>query len=174
MKQSKQIALSGMFAALQTVLMFLGSVLWIMCYAAPMFCGLLMIILRDSVGKKSCFIVYLACSIIGIFFLPDKECVLTYIFFFGYYTIIRDGFDKFPKVVGIVLKVLLYNVAIAASQLILVYAFHIPFETDFGKWSIPIFALSFNFVFFFYERLFPRLQKLYELKYKSRVDRMLK
>ncbi|MBE6816597.1 MAG: hypothetical protein E7520_02700 [Ruminococcaceae bacterium] len=174
MKQSKQVALAGMFAALQIVLMFLGSVVWILCYTAPMLCGLIMIMLRDSVGTKYCFTVYLVCSLVGIFFLPDKECVLTYVFFFGYYTMIRDKIEALPRVVATVLKYLLFNVTIAASQVILVYAFHIPFDTDFGKWSIPLFAFSFNFVFFFYEKLFPRLVKLYEVKYKSRVDRLLK
>ncbi|MBQ8077105.1 MAG: hypothetical protein IJ235_01850, partial [Eubacterium sp.] len=83
MKRSKQVAVAGMFAALQIVLMFLGSVMWVMCYAAPMFCGLIMIILKESVGVKYCLTAYAVCSIIGILFLPDKECVLTYIFFFG-------------------------------------------------------------------------------------------
>ncbi|MBQ9518169.1 MAG: hypothetical protein IJR60_08850 [Eubacterium sp.] len=174
MRASKQLAVSGMLAALQIVLMFLGSVIWVLCYCAPMFCGLIMIILKESVGTKHCFIVYAVCSIIGLLFLPDKECVLTYIFFFGYYTIIRGGFEKLPKALAVVLKLLLYNVSIAASQLILFYVFGVPFESDFGKWSIPVLLLSFNIVFVFYEMLLPRLTFIYHKKYKSRVDRLLK
>ncbi len=173
MKISKRIALSGMFAALQMALMFLGGVAWIFCYAAPMFSGLLMIILKESAGRKYCFSVYAACSILSILFLPDKECALIYIFFFGYYTAIRDLFDRLPRVVRTVCKFLLFNAGIAASQLLLVYAFRIPFDNDFGKWTIPILAVSFNLLFFFYERLFPVLVLLYEKKYKSRVERFL-
>ena len=174
MKRSKQVAVAGMFAALQIVLMFLGSVMWVMCYAAPMFCGLIMIILKESVGVKYCLTAYAVCSIIGILFLPDKECVLTYLFFFGYYTIIRDKFDKLPKLWSVFLKFLLFNLSIGVSQALLVFVFGIPFDNDFGKWSIPLFALSFNLVFVFYEKLFPRLLFIYEKKYKSRVDRLLK
>ena len=174
MKRSKQVAVAGMFAALQIVLMFLGSVIWVFCYCAPMLCGLIMIIIKESVGKKYCFIVYAVCSIIGILFLPDKECVLTYIFFFGYYNVIREKFEKLPNVAAVILKFLLYNVTIAASQAILVYVFGIPFESDFGKWSIPVLILGFNLVFVLYEMLFTRLVYLYHKRYKSRVDRLLK
>ena len=168
--RSKQVAFAGMFAALQIVLMFLGSVIWVLCYTAPMLCGLIMIILKESIGEKSCWSVFAVCSIIGVLFLPDKECVLTYIFFFGYYTIIRDKFDKLPKAAATALKFLLYNIMIASSQAILVFAFHIPFDNDFGKWSIPIFFVAFNFVFVFYEKMLPRLTFVYYKKYKNRVD----
>ena len=174
MRKSKQVALSGMIAALQLVLLFLGGVMWIFCYASPMFCGLAVIILNESVGKKFSLLTYIVCSIIAILFVPEKECALTYIFFFGYYPIIRDYFDKLPKALSVILKFVLYNVSIAASQLLLVFAFRIPFDNSFGKWSIPMLVLSFNFVFFFYEKLLPRMTKLYQLKYKSRLERLLK
>ena len=174
MKQSKQLALAGMFTALQTVLMFLGSVMWIFCYLAPILCGLIMIILKDSVGIKFSLISYAVCCIIGVLFLPDKECVLMYIFFFGYYTLIREHFEKLPKALSVVLKYLLFNVTIAASQLILVYILHIPFDMGFGVWSVPVFAFLMNFMFFFYERLLPRITLLYEKRYKNKVDRLLK
>ncbi|MBE6719822.1 MAG: hypothetical protein E7571_04080 [Ruminococcaceae bacterium] len=174
MKQSKKIALSGMFAALQTVLLCLGGVMWVLCYTAPMICGLIMIILRDSAGTKYALTVYAVCSIIAVLFIPDKECALTYIFFFGYYAIIRDKFEKMPKAVSLLLKFLLYNITIAASQIILVYVFAIPFENELGRWTIPVFAVLFNIVFALYELLFPRVVTLYFSKYKSRVDKLLK
>ena len=174
MSKSKQIALSGMIAALQIVLLLLGGVMWIFCYASPMFCGLIIIILNESAGKKYSLLAYVVCSIIAILFVPDKECALTYIFFFGYYPIIRDCFDKLPKALSVVLKFMLFNISIAASQLLLVFAFRIPFDNSFGRWTIPMLVLSFNFVFVFYEKLLPRFAKLYHIKYKSRVDRLLR
>lgn len=163
-----------MFTALQTVLMFLGSVMWVFCYAAPIFCGLIMIMLKESIGIKFSLVSYAVCSIIGIFFLPDKECVLTYVFFFGYYTLIREHFEKQPKALSWILKFLLYNVTIGASQVLLVYLFHIPFDNSFGRWTIPVFVFLFNLVFAFYEKLLPRMTELYYKKYKSRIDRLLR
>ncbi|MBR3149605.1 MAG: hypothetical protein IKF64_05485 [Eubacterium sp.] len=174
MNSSKAVAFSGMFAALQLVLLFLGSTMWVLCYSAPLFCGLVMIILKESAGVKYCVLSYIASSIIGILFLPDKECVLTYVFFFGYYTIIRDYLNKPAKWLSYVLKFLLYNASIGLSQLMLIYVFHIPFDNELGKLGIPLLIFGFNFVFVFYELLFPRLTKLYYVKYKSRVDKMLK
>ncbi|MBQ7203076.1 MAG: hypothetical protein IJS03_03545 [Eubacterium sp.] len=174
MKKSKQIAFCGMLSALQLVLLLLGSVIWVFMYCAPLFCGLIMIIIRDSISKKFCFVSYAAVSIIGILSAPDKECIVMYIAFFGYYTAIRDNLQKLNKPLRIIVKLLLYNSTIALSQLALVYIFGIPLDNELGKWGIPLFFVSMNFIFFFYEKLLERIALIYEKKYKNRVDRLLK
>ncbi len=174
MKQSKQVALAGMFAAMQIVFLFLGSTIWVLCYIAPLYCGLAMIILKESAGARYCVLSYIVSSVFGMFFLPDKECVLLYALFFGYYTIIRQYFDRLPKWLSVLLKYLLFNASLAATEALLYLVLRIPLDNSLGRYGIPLLFVLFNIMFFIYEKLFSRLTVLYNVKYKNRVDRLLK
>lgn len=175
MKKSKQIALCSMLAALTLTMMFLGSVIWAFTYVAPLAGSVIMLIICDVANRKNAFLTYLAISIISVFFLPDKECALTYVFFFGYYVIIRDSIEKIkPKALSFTVKVLIYNVGIISSQLLLIYVFNVPLDNSWGKWGIALLVALANIVFLTYELMLSRLIMLYNYKYKKRVHNLLK
>ncbi|MBR4240995.1 MAG: hypothetical protein IKR97_02115 [Eubacterium sp.] len=175
MKTSKQIAFASIFTALILVIMFLGSALSVLTYVAPLICSIIMMILNDIAGKKFAFLSYAAVSIISIIFLTDKECALTFAFFFGYYAIIRDNIEKIkPKWLCFLIKFLIFNLGIIASQLLLVYAFGIPLDLPWGKWGILVFIILINLVFLMYEFMLKRVIILYKIKYKSKIDKLLK
>ena len=175
MKKSKQIAVCGMLAALSIVFMFLGSILGVFTYVAPLLCSIIMAIICDVANKKYAFITYIAVSVISLIFLNDKECALTYAFFFGYYVIIKDKLEEIkPKWLCLLIKLLIFNAEIIASQLILIYAFGIPFETFWGKWGAVVLLLLANAVFFMYEIMLKRLIILYNVKYRNKVHKLLK
>ena len=175
MKKTKQIAFSGMLAALSFTLMFFGSIIWAFTYISPLVCGIIMIIICDILGKRNAFLTYAAVSALSIAFLPDKECALTYVFFFGYYVIIRDSLEKIkPAALRRFVKFLIYNVGIISSQLVLIYVFGIPFDGFWGIWGVIILIVLANIIFIFYEKALSRLIIIYDKKYKSRVNRMLK
>lgn len=175
MKKSKQMAVCGVIAALSVVLLFLGSVVWVFAYCAPILTGLLMIILLQCMDVKSSLIVYVAVSMITLIFMPDKECPLTYIFFFGYYSILKPKLEKIKlKFLSIVLKLVIFNIGIIASQLILIYAFGIPFDNVFGKWGVIVLILLANVVFFVYDKLLNVLIVLFNKKYKNKIMKFIK
>ena len=158
MKKTKITALSGMLAALTVLFLFFGSVVQIFAYVAPLISGLIMIILINNVNL-----------------LPDKECALTYVFFFGWYPMVKDSFDKIKiKILRIVAKFAVYNVAVVFSQLVCIYVFGIPFDNVFGVWGIVILLLLANLLFALYDRLFVLLSFIYMKKYYSKVKRFLK
>ena len=160
MKKTKITALSGMLAALTVLFLFFGSVVQIFAYVAPLISGLIMIILINNVA---------------VFLLPDKECALTYVFFFGWYPMVKDSFDKIKiKILRIVAKFAVYNVAVVFSQLVCIYVFGIPFDNVFGVWGIVILLLLANLLFALYDRLFVLLSFIYMKKYYSKVKRFLK
>jgi len=173
MKQSKLIALCGLLAALSLALMFLGSVIWVFTYVAPLVSSLIIALICDVTGKRYAFITYCAISIISVFFLPDKECALTYAFFFGYYVIIKDTVERIkPKILSYLVKILIFNTGIISSQLILIYAFNIPLDNPWGKWGIAILIALANAVFVMYELMLTKLLKLYEIKYKNKIHKL--
>ncbi len=174
MKKSVKTAMAGIISALSVVLLFLGGTIWILAYIMPMLTGMLSIILIKSLNKKTALIVYICVSILSIILLPDKECALTYIFFFGYYPIIKESISKIKnKFISIMLRFLIFNAAIISSQLICVYVFLIPFDDFLGKWGIIILIFAANIVFALYEKLLDVVFLLYERKYSKRVNKFL-
>ena len=164
-----------MLAALIITVMFLGSVIWIFAYIAPLLSSLIMMIICDITDKKHAFITYAAVSIICTAFLPDKECALTFAFFFGYYAIIKDVLERIkPKLLCFLIKLLIYNIGIISSQLLLIYAFGVPLDNPWGRWGIVILIALANLVFIFYEFMLGAVIKLYNLKYKSRIEKLMK
>ena len=110
MKKTVQIAFCGVLSALSFVLLLVGTLIDIFVYIAPLICGLIMIILTESFGKKAALTAYASTSILCLFLLTGKEAGLLYIAFFGYYPIIKDKLDALrPRLFSLFLKFLLFN-----------------------------------------------------------------
>lgn len=168
MKKSKQNALSGVVAALSLLLMFCGSVIWVFTYVVPLLTGILLMILSKSVNKKSAWLTYFTVSVLSLLFFADKECALTYVFFFGFYPIIKSEVDKIKiKPLKFLIKIAVYNVGIVTSQLICVFVFGIPFDMLLGKWTVVVLLLIANVIFVVYDKLLFMLSIIWNKKYKK-------
>lgn len=175
MKNSKVIAYSGVATALSVVMLFLGSIFWVLGYTMPLVASLVMIILLDSISQKSALLTFISTSIISFILLNDKECVLLYILFFGYYPLIRDKINDIkPKFLSYLLKFITFNVAMVLTQVLCVYVFGIPFDDMLGKWGIVLFVLCLNLVFVVFDKLYTLLLRLYRIKLKKKVEKYIK
>lgn len=175
MKNSKVIAYSGVATALSVVMLFLGSIFWVLGYTMPLVASLVMIILLDSISQKSALLTFISTSIISFILLNDKECVLLYILFFGYYPLIRDKINDIkPKFLSYLLKFITFNAAMVLTQVLCVYVFGIPFDDMLGKWGIVLFVLCLNLVFFVFDKLYTLLLRLYRIKLKKKVEKYIK
>lgn len=175
MKNSKIIAYSGVATALSVVMLFLGSIFWVLGYTMPLVASLVMIILLDSISQKSALLTFISTSIISFILLNDKECVLLYILFFGYYPLIRDKINDIkPKFLSYLLKFFTFNAAMVLTQVLCVYVFGIPFDDMLGKWGIVLFVLCLNLVFVVFDKLYTLLLKLYRIELKKKVEKYIK
>lgn len=175
MKNSKVIAYSGVATALSVVMLFLGSIFWVLGYTMPLVASLFMIILLDSISQKSALLTFVSTSIISSILLNDKECVLLYVLFFGYYPLIRDKINDIkPKFLSYLLKFVTFNAAMVLTQVLCVYVFGIPFDDMLGKWEIIVFALCLNLVFVVFDKLYTLLLRLYRIKIKKKVEKYIK
>lgn len=175
MKNSKVIAYSGVATALSVVMLFLGSIFWVLGYTMPLVASLVMIILLESISQKSALLTFISTSIISFILLNDKECVLLYILFFGYYPLIRDKINDIkPKFLSYLLKFITFNAAMVLTQVLCVYVFGIPFDDMLGKWGIVVFVLCLNLVFVVFDKLYTLLLKLYRIKLKKKVEKYIK
>lgn len=175
MKNSKVIAYSGVATALSVVMLFLGSIFWVLGYTMPLVASLVMIILLDSISQKSALLTFVSTSVISFILLNDKECVLLYVLFFGYYPLIRDKINEIkPKFLSYLLKFVTFNAAMVLTQILCVYVFGIPFDDMLGKWGIVVFVLCLNLVFAVFDKLYTLLLRLYRIKLKKKVEKYIK
>ncbi len=176
MKNATRLAVCGISSALSVVLLFIGSTASVLAYAIPMIVGLIMIMIKTTFGTSSAWITFASTSVLSFFLVADKECMLMYVLFFGYYSIIQPQINTiktFP--LRLFLKLLVFNSMLLLVQLILIYVFSIPFlEEGEGRIIIFVFAFLMNLLFFIYDRLLTVLYSLYRLKIEKRIKNIFK
>lgn len=176
MKPSIKVATCGICTAISVVLLFFGGVIYIFAYVVPIVLGILMMMLKKSLKTSSAVSVYVATSLLSFMIVPDKETVLLYVLFFGYYPIIKASLDKIkPKSISVLVKILLFNVSLTIIELLCVYVFGIPFFDE-GVFSISLlimFAVLMNVLFAMYEYILKHSLMIYEKKFEKRVLRFL-
>lgn len=177
MKRSVKAAVGGISAALSVAFMFCGSLLYVFTYVVPMILGLLMMTVKKTFSSSCAWCVYIAVSILSLIIVPDKETVLMYVLFFGYYPIIRPGIEKIKvKPLRYFIKFLLFNISVAAVELIAYFVFGIPFfeDSSFSAAMIIVFAALMNVTFALYEFLLNNFMILYERKLEKRILKIFK
>lgn len=90
---AKEIALGGMLAALAVVIMGLGGMIPTATFVCPMFCCIILEIVRRICGVKVAWAWYGAVAILGLLMGPDKEAAAVFVFL-GYYPILKPAFDR--------------------------------------------------------------------------------
>lgn len=176
MKSATRLAVCGIITALSVVLLFFGGIAFVLAYIMPMLVGLFAIMLKRTFGASSAWITYIATSVLSFILVADKECMLMYVMFFGFYPIIHDNLNKIKiPPLKVLAKLLIFNATVFAAQLLLVYAFGIPFlEEGEGKWLIILFAVLMNVLFIMYDRMLISLTKLYEIKLEKKIKKYFK
>ncbi len=175
MRKAKLTAFSGMLVALSVVLMALVTVLPVLMYVLPVVTGLIVLIVADVGSKKWALSVFFATSLLSLILLTDKESVLTYVLFFGYYPLVRGNLSKLPKVLFVVLKFVLFNCAAVLTGFLGVFLFGVPKEeyTEFGQLTIPLLLGLANVVFVLYDMLLVRYKILFSAL-SSKLKKLLR
>lgn len=120
MKQSKRMAMCGMMAALSVVLMVIGGALGLGMYVSPLLAGLCLIPIGNAYGRKYQVILWLAVSVLSLILVPNIEESLMYLCLFGCYPILRPQFQKLPRALRFITKLLFFTVVFTALQLLIV------------------------------------------------------
>lgn len=177
LNKSSKTALGGIIAAVSVVLMFLTSIIPTLTYAIPAAAGLLLLIMVIEIDKKWATVVYLSVSILSVLLIADKEAAVMYVAFFGYYPIIKQPIEKYlNKYICWLIKILIFNAAIIASYLLLIYVFNLSMD-DFGdltKIGLALLYLAFNVVFVIYDIALTRLITAYIYKWQKYFRRIFK
>ncbi len=166
LKRTSQVALGGMIAALCVLLMMLTGILPFLTYAVPAMAGFLMVVMVIECGTKWAVVVYIAVSILSVLVAPDKTAALLFVFFLGFYPILKGTLEKLPsRILEWALKMILFNVCVVAAYLLMIYVLKMPEVMtemgDLGRYTgIVTLALG-NVVFVIFDLALTRIISAY-------------
>ncbi len=162
-QMSSRVALGGIVAGLCIVIMFLSGIIPALYIVAPMFAGLLMIILAEEVSTGWAWLTYIAVSLLSLFVMFDKESALMFVLFYGYYPILRRKIERISSKAGKwAVKYAVFNAFLAADIFATTKLLGLPTYTEQGKGMLIATVIMFNFVFYFYDRILAQAGWFYQ------------
>ena len=177
MSKSGKIALGGLLTALGLVLMFLTGLIPIGTYALPAIAGVLLIVAVIEIGAKWAWMIYAAVAVLSLLFAPDKEAALLFVFFFGYYPVLKSYLERISnKALSWISKFAVFNAAVVACFLLAVNFLQLPEDsfTIFGIYLPWVFLILGNVVFLIYDIALSGLVVTYVENLHHRVIKTLK
>lgn len=173
--------MGAMVTALSVVIL-IPSAVQVFVYALPAMAGMLTMFAVVEIDKKWAIGSYVATCFIGLLFVANKEAVVYYVAFFGYYPVVKALLEsRMPRVPEYVLKFLIFNVSIVISGVVLVKVFGMPYNelmgidgesAFFAKYALPIMLGMGNVVFILYDIALTRLVTAYIYVWQKRFHKL--
>ena len=164
-RETREIALSGMLAALGAVLLGLGGIVPLATYAAPVLASTVVLVAREECRMGAAFGCYVVSAALGLLLSPDREAALLYAFL-GYYPLLKPRLDALrPRLLRAVAKLLLCCAAVGAMYALLIFVFRLEAVVrEAAETSPALLAATIALgvvVFFVYDLALARLTTLY-------------
>ena len=170
---SAQIALGGIMGALCIASMFLGSILPFATFVAPAVSGIFIALAAKEIAVSAGFSMYFAVSILSLLIVPEKEMACIFVFFFGFYPLIKSYLQKIDiKILRVVIKVIIFNACIVGMYSILLFMFPMPsVSAEFAEYTsnmiLALLVLA-NITFILYDLALERLFLVYVNRLRPR------
>lgn len=177
-KVSFKVSLGGIVSALCLILMFMTYFMPILYLALPAIAGVLLVVMVVEINKQSALVTYVAVSILSLL-IADKESAVLFIFFFGYYPIIKSVYERIKNnAVCWAVKILTFNISVIIAYKIIISVFGIVDILDefsfFGQYGLLIILLLCNGVFVIYDIALTRLISTYINWFRPKFLRKVK
>jgi len=146
-----------MMTALCVVLMWLGAILELGMYAAPLFAGLCLIPMGQKYGQKYQIMIWIASGLLSLMLVPNIEQNLLYMGLFGWYPVLRPKLQKLPGILRFFVKILIFNAVVLVIEALVVFLLVPEVMT---AWMTVLLMVLANITFFAYDYLIPRMEIL--------------
>lgn len=175
MNKTVKITFCAMMAALACVLMLLAYFPYF-TYAAPAVAVLFIMAAVIECGAKWALCSFAASAVL-VFLTAEPESRLLYVFFFGYYAVLKAVVERIRKpVFEWIIKLIVFNAAVLSVYFIFAGLFGISIDdfNEFGKYGAYIFLAVGNAVFVFYDIGLSRLSMAYMAVAHPKIKRLFK
>lgn len=180
MNKTFRIAFGGIVSALCVVLMLCTGLFPFATVALPALAGVMMIPVVVELGVKWAYLVYAAVAVVSVFVTPELSAMLMFVFFFGYYPIVKSSIERIHKsMLEWAMKFLIVNAALIVLYLLARWIFSLnvilPDLRIFGKFTFLVFWFAANVAFFIYDIALTRLAagyiRWFKPKYLDKFER---
>ena len=177
-KPTFKIALCAIIAALAAALMLMTSLIPVGTCALPCFAGAFLIAIVVEYGAKWALGVYAVVSVLSFFIAGDREAVLYFALFFGYYPVLKafiEGRLK-SRLIQYVFKFAVFNAAAVGSFFIATKLLAVPAEefTLFGIYMPLVFLAFGNLFFLLYDFALTSFVMIYVRKIREKLLHIFK
>lgn len=178
-KASRRIAFGGIAAALSLLFLFLSGVFPFAEYTCPALAGIVLIALVIDFGKPTAWIAYGAVALLALIATPNKESAVLFVFFLGYYPILKSNIEQLrSRVAEWAVKLVAFNLMGALAYLLLINVFGMTglLEEMSGgmQYGLLLFWGLGNIAFVVYDLALSRLIQLYCLRVRPKFRSVLK
>lgn len=175
MKNTNKITLCSIMSALAVVIMLLSYFPYL-TYAIPAVAGLCIMVTVIEINKKWAFFSYSSASVL-VFLFAEPESKIMFIFFFGFYPIVKSFIEALSKPFAEwILKLLCFNVCIIAAYFVLSKVFMLSLAEmgELGKYGTAILLFLGNIVFVIYDIAVSKMAMLYIFRLHPKFKKLFK
>ncbi len=178
MKQTRCLALCGVFAGLILALMWMGSLIPSMEYALPAAASMLILLLVLQLNSYWALGVYAATAALSLLLLPNKSAALLYFMFFGFYPAVKSMLERrLPAWLAWICKFIIFNVTIIAAYYFATKVFAIDlddFGEIFGRYAKAILLVAGNLAFWIYDHMvLSAFAAIYRKRWRKKLSRLM-
>jgi hypothetical protein len=172
------IAYCGISCALALAVMF-AAVIPIFVYLSAAFAGMVIWSVYSQTNMKWGLLTYVAAAILSLFLVPEVEGKTYFIFFFGYYPLVREKLGAIKvRLLRFAVKLIVFNIAAVSAFLIVVNLFGIADAMSeleqFGANAVYVLWGIGNAVFLVYDFMLPQLFYAFDHWIKPAMNRKIK
>ncbi len=109
MNSTKRIALCGLLAAMQTVILYFSSIFSVIDLTLAACTVFLTMFTVIEIGGKYPWLIYGVVSVLSLLLLPQKFSAVVYVCFFGWYPIAKAFFERLNTVLSWIAKIASFN-----------------------------------------------------------------
>lgn len=177
MRQSFKIAYGGIVCALSLAMMFMTGIFPFAEYALPAIAGTFLVALVIELGYRTSVIAYIAISLLSALIVPNKEAVVMFIVFLGYYPILKGRLEQIKKrSLEWVMKLLLFNIAIVFAYYLVIQVLgmtEVLEEFNFMKYGLGVIWALGNSTFVIYDIALTRVISMFIQRIRPKIMKRL-
>lgn len=124
-RNSYAAALGGVLGALAVVVMSMGALIPFATFCCPILAMLMEVPVLESCGRKMAWAWFGAVAILSCLLCPDPEAAAVFAAL-GFYPILRRDLNRIPlKLLRLLAKLALFNLAVLAMYSVLIWVLHL-------------------------------------------------
>ena len=177
-QNGRRVAFGGILAGLSLLCLFLSGIVPFAEFTCPALAGIVLTAVVIDFGRKTAWLCYAVVALLSLVITPNKEAALLFVFFLGYYPILKSVLEQTKsRVMEWFFKLLIFNAAMISAYAVIIYLLGmtevLAEMNEISQYGALVFLLLGNLVFLLYDYALSGLIAIYcaKLRPKLKISR---